>query len=64
MLGKNCFLRYCNATVGDCKKNATCPCLSCFGTKQDTCTILEKEVKFNIDLQRTMCSGCKNYNGK
>ena len=64
MSGINCFLRYCNATVGDCNKNSRCKCLSCMGMNQDTCNLLKKEHDFNMDIQKMICSRCKKYNGK
>lgn len=62
-MSEKCFLKYCNATVGDCKAKK-CQCLSCDGKKQDTCKILKNGKRLGVDFLKMVCSKCKNYNGK
>ena len=61
-MSEKCFLKYCDATVGDCS-NPKCKCLNCLGKNSDNCEILKQGQRLNLDIQQIICEKCANYNG-
>lgn len=57
-------IKHCNAVVSDYDKIKNyCPCMNCFGTGCDTCTVWNDVIK-NSFTKSAICMGCKFHSGR